>query len=69
MRAGGGGTETVLAVAWNYGCGLESRRPLHERRRKSYAAGSEAQRAAPEQAGPQAGPKLGPLFIVPLHAS
>jgi hypothetical protein len=59
----------VLLHAQNYGCGLDCRRPLDERRRKSYAAGSEAQRAAPEQAGPQAGPKLGPLFIVPLHAS
>jgi hypothetical protein len=49
-------------------CGLESGRPLDERRREADASRTESQRAATEQAGPQAVAELGPLVIVPLHA-
>jgi hypothetical protein len=46
---------------------LDGGRPLNKRRGEAYAAGTQSQRAAPEQAGPQAGPKLGPPIIVTFH--
>jgi hypothetical protein len=46
---------------------LNGGRPLNKRRRQAYAAGTQSQRAAPEQAGPQAGPELGPPIIVTFH--
>jgi len=41
--------------------------PLNKRRRQAYAAGTQSQRTATEQAGPQAGAKLGPPIIVTFH--
>jgi hypothetical protein len=46
---------------------LDGGRPLNKRRRQAYAAGTQSQRTAPEQAGPQPRPELGPPIIVTFH--